>query len=172
MFRIPALVSVPLHHIKLCYSDYDTPRFGLFLPFSFAEPSRLSPCVGDGGHCARWDLQVQKPFPRSVLGGLQTVPLTSWFVVGPALSDRDRCEPFHIVSNQLNLAPVDSNRIVETLETGRSWRHGLEDQQVTNQLSPSLSLSLFLPLALSLAAAELIAGSRPRPTPLEEETPH
>lgn len=83
-------------------------------------PLQNLPDVGDGGHCARWDLQGQKPFPRSVLGGLQTVPLTSWFVVGPALSDRDMCEPFHIVSNQLNLAPVDSNRIVETLETGRS----------------------------------------------------
>ncbi len=39
----------------------------------------------------------------------------AWLTVGPYI---DRCVPFQIMSNQLNLPKVDSNQVVETVETG------------------------------------------------------
>jgi hypothetical protein len=56
--------------------------------------------------------------------------LMSWFLLWHALSTVkpyiDRCVPFHIMSNQLNLPQVDSNQVVETsqgwsMETGCTW---------------------------------------------------
>lgn len=118
-FRIPALVSVPLHHIKLLLFRLWYPSFGVFLPFSFAEPFRLSACVGDGGHCARWDLQVQKPVPRSVL---QYNPLLEvyrqllWLhglVCGLTCTVRQRqvrAFPHHVQSTDVSAGGLRSNR--------------------------------------------------------------
>ena len=57
---------------------------------------------------------------QSCLGTLRTIPLTSWlwFLLWHALSTVepyiDRCVPFQIMSNQLNLSKVHSNQVVET----------------------------------------------------------
>jgi hypothetical protein len=56
--------------------------------------------------------------------------LITWFLLWHALSTVgpyiDRCVPFQIMSNQLNIPQVDSNQVVETsqgwsMETGCTW---------------------------------------------------
>jgi hypothetical protein len=55
---------------------------------------------------------------QSCLGALRTVPSPTWLgfcsdtlpTVGPYI---DRCVPFQIMSNQLNLPQVDSNNVVD-----------------------------------------------------------
>jgi hypothetical protein len=58
--------------------------------------------------------------------------LVAWFLLWHALStagpDIDRCVPFQIMSNQLNLPPVDSNQVVEKSQ-GRSMETGSTSAQ-------------------------------------------
>ena len=86
-------VSPLLVELELCQSDgfVVTSEKGPSIPIaqfgraanSSKSPggSKLLPCMDDGGHCAHWDLQC---LPRncaliqSCLGGLQTIPWTSW----------------------------------------------------------------------------------------------
>jgi hypothetical protein len=81
--------------------------------------SKLLPFKHYGCPCVLEDLQCRLfflPFPRLLLWhALSTV--------GPYI---DRCVPFQIMSNQLNLPQVDSNQVVETsqgwsMETGCIW---------------------------------------------------
>ena len=89
--------------------------------------SKLLPFQNDGGHCVLGDHQygrnVLVPFPRSVPQDYPVSELYGQFLqphglvfsltysVGPYI---DRCVPFQIMSNQLNLSQVDSNQVVET----------------------------------------------------------
>lgn len=57
------------------------------------------------------------------------------------------------------------------LRLGGGYCHGLRDQRDPDWPFPSFSLSCALSLLLSVAGAELIAGSRPRPTPTGKNTP-
>ena len=93
--------------------------------------SKLLPFKNDGGYCVLGDLQcfrnVLVPFPRSVP---RHNPVSELYVQfhrqyglvfalictvksGPYI---DRCVPFQIMSNQLNVPQVDSNQVVETCE--------------------------------------------------------
>ena len=103
--------------------------------------SKLLPFKNDGGHCVLGDHQCCRhflvPFPRSVPQHNPVVSSTdnsfnlmAWFLLWHALSTVgpyiDRCVPFKIMSNQLNLPQVDSNQVVETsqgwsMETGFTW---------------------------------------------------
>jgi hypothetical protein len=53
--------------------------------------------------------------------------LMAWFLLRHALSTMgpyiDRCVPFQIMSNQLNLPKVDSNHVVETRMINRNRMH-------------------------------------------------
>ena len=101
--------------------------------------SKLLPFKNDEGHGVLGDLQccrnVLVPFPRSVptkscLRALHSSDLIAWFLLWHALSTVgpyiDRCVPFQIMSNHLNLPQVVSNQVVETsqgwsMETGCAW---------------------------------------------------
>ena len=102
--------------------------------------SKLLPFKNYGGHCALGNLQCSRIFfslPRSVpqhnpVSELcrQFLQLMAWFLLWYALSAVrpyiDRCVPFQIMSNQLNLPQVDSNQGVETSqrwsrEMGGTW---------------------------------------------------
>ena len=65
--------------------------------------SKLLPFKNDGGHCVLGDLQCCR----------NSFDLMAWFLLWHALSAVgpyiDRCVPFQIMSNQLNLPQVDSN---------------------------------------------------------------
>ncbi len=74
------------------------------------------------------DLCLDRILPRR--SKENSLDFMAWFVlwhallpVGPYI---DRCVPFQIMSNQLNLSQVDSNQVVETsqgwsVETGCTW---------------------------------------------------
>ena len=75
---------------------------------------------------------------QSSLGTLRTIPSTSWLgfcsdmhsTVGPYI---DRCVPFQIMSNQLNLPHVYSNQVVKT-----SKQHSMTLMSVVKFLSRAL----------------------------------
>ena len=100
--------------------------------------SKLLPFKNDGSHCALGSFNVVEivPYPSPDLC-LNTIlsqtsmdnsfDLMAWFLSWHALSTvgpyEDRCVPFQMISNQLNLTQVDSNQVVETsqgwsMETG------------------------------------------------------
>ena len=103
--------------------------------------SKLLPFKNDGGHCVLRDLQccriVLYPSPERYFDKILSLSsidnsfdLMAWFLFWHALSTVgpyiDRCVPFQIMSNQLNLPQVDSNQVVETshwwsMETGFTW---------------------------------------------------
>lgn len=103
-----------------------------------------------GGHCVHWDLQCSRnfsvPFPRSV-PWYNSLDFTAWFVLwhdqsamGPYIN---KCVPFQIMFNQLNLPQVDSSQVLE-----KSSRWSVEtDQLNTPELAfecPGNSNALFL----------------------------
>ena len=103
--------------------------------------SKHLPFKNDVSHCFGGPSLLQNFFgtlpqicasTQSCLGALRTITSTSWLVfffwhavstVGPYV---DKCVPFQIMSNQLNVSQVDSNQVVETsqgwsMETGCTW---------------------------------------------------
>ena len=44
-----------------------------------------------------------------------------WHALSTVRPSIDRCVPFQIMSNQLHLPQVDSNQVVERMETGCTW---------------------------------------------------
>ena len=138
--------------LELCQSDHQVlghlPDQGPSPPnaqFGRAATLRV-PFKNDGGHCVLGDLQwyrsVLVPFPRSVpwynmsqSSTENSFDIMARFLVWHALSTVgpyiDRCVPFQIMSNQLNLLQVDSNYIVETsqgwsMERGCPWAQFFE----------------------------------------------
>jgi len=94
-------------------------------PHSMMLPPLL-PFTDDGGHCAHWGLQCCRnfsvPSPDLCLDTIlsqrstdNSLDFLAWFVLWHALSTMgpyiDRCVPFQITSNQLNLTQVDSNQV-------------------------------------------------------------
>ena len=80
--------------------------------------SKLLPFKNDGGHCVLRDFKCcifWYPSPDLCLDtilsrrSIWTIPLISRLGICS-----DRCLPFQIMSNQLNLPQVDSNQVVET----------------------------------------------------------
>ena len=90
--------------------------------------SKLLPFNNYGGHCGLGNLQCSRKFSSA----WQAIPSTSWlgfwlwYALPAGKPDIDRCMPFQIMCNRLNLPQFDSNQGVETFqrwsrEMGGTW---------------------------------------------------
>ena len=124
--------------LELCQSDHGVLGH---LPSRFGQAASSRKCLGDSktSSIEEWwkPLCSWDPSPDLCLDTIisrsstdNSLDFMTWFLLWHALSTVghyiDRCVPFQIMSNQLNLPQVDSNQVVETsqgwsMETGCTW---------------------------------------------------